>query len=161
MPSTFFDPSFSLRRLRTTPARKPRTECCCQPVTSIIEAIVAPAGDCSIAITRECFEFGSIELLPRADCCDDFEANTGATEATDDFFAGFDIEILRLVDDSPRAVTTEAPSRPQGRRGRISERRFGAPGIVDSTAPTAAICQSILDNNIARFRGIRFSPIRP
>jgi ABC-type uncharacterized transport system substrate-binding protein len=39
---------------------------------------------------------------------------------------------------------SEAPSRPQGRRGRISERRFGAPGIVDSTAPTAAKCQSFL-----------------
>ena len=32
MPSTFFELSFNLRRLRTTPARKPRTECCCQPV---------------------------------------------------------------------------------------------------------------------------------
>src|SRR5262245_4616015 len=126
VPSTFFDPSFSLRRLRTTPARKPRTECCCQPVTSIIEAIVAPAGDCSIAITRDCFEFGSIELLlgSTTDCCEHFETNTGATEAAGNFFAGFDIEILRLVDDSPRAVTTEAPPRPQGRRGRISERRF-------------------------------------
>src|SRR6202011_5784836 len=32
----------ALRRLRTTPARKPRTECCCQPVAFIIASIVAP-----------------------------------------------------------------------------------------------------------------------
>src|SRR5262245_31353061 len=63
MPSSFFDPSFSLRRLRTTPARKPRTECCCQPVALIIAAIVAPAGDCSIAMTRDC-------LVPGSALCD-------------------------------------------------------------------------------------------
>jgi hypothetical protein len=41
--------------LRTTPARKPRTECCCQSVTAMIAAIVAPAGFLSIAMTRACF----------------------------------------------------------------------------------------------------------
>src|SRR5438067_13132384 len=43
-------PSF----LRTTPARKPRTECCCHPVARIIASIVAPAGPHSIAISRAC-----------------------------------------------------------------------------------------------------------
>src|SRR5262249_53622883 len=101
MPSTFFDPSFSLRRLRTTPARNPRTECCCQPVAFIMAAIVAPAGDCSMAMTRDCFEFGSALCGGRG----------GLTIASDDgfaavvsvcagrgnrFFADFDIEILRL-----------------------------------------------------------------
>jgi hypothetical protein len=38
-------PSF----LRTTPARKPRTECCCQPVAAMMAAIVVPARSCSIA----------------------------------------------------------------------------------------------------------------
>src|ERR1700752_5115433 len=41
-------PSF----LRTTPARKPRTECCCQPVAAMMAAVVAPARSCSIATTR-------------------------------------------------------------------------------------------------------------
>src|SRR4051794_34039406 len=41
-----------------TPARKPRTECCCQSVTAIIAAIVAPAGFLSIARTRACFVSG-------------------------------------------------------------------------------------------------------
>src|SRR5260221_12620341 len=41
--------------LRTTPARKPRTECCCQSVAVMIAAIVAPAGVRSIAMMRACF----------------------------------------------------------------------------------------------------------
>ncbi len=52
-------PSF----LQTTPARNPRTECCCQPVVCIIASIVAPAGDRSIARTRACL------LLVRTDVC--------------------------------------------------------------------------------------------
>jgi hypothetical protein len=40
LPSTFFELSFNLRRLRTTLARKPRTECCCQPVVFIIAGIL-------------------------------------------------------------------------------------------------------------------------
>jgi hypothetical protein len=55
VPFSFFDISLSLSRLRTTPAKKPCTECRCQAVACIIAAIVAPAGDCSIARTRDCF----------------------------------------------------------------------------------------------------------
>src|SRR3981189_503805 len=47
---TRLSPSF----LRTTPARKPRTECCCQSVAVMIAAIVAPAGVRSIAMMRAC-----------------------------------------------------------------------------------------------------------
>src|ERR1700680_2322265 len=49
-----FKPSF----LRTTPAKKPRTECCCQSVTVMIAAIVAPAGVRSIAMMRACLVSG-------------------------------------------------------------------------------------------------------
>ena len=102
MPFTFVDPSSSLRRLRTTPARKPRTECGCQPVAFITAAIVAPAGDCSIAITRDCFDpeltfSGLVSPAVRLDGLAD-----GADDADfegDRFFADFDIEILRSVDD--------------------------------------------------------------
>src|SRR5262245_3721499 len=102
MPSTLFDPSLSLRRLRTTPARNPRTECCCGPVAFIIAAIVAPAGDCSIAMTRDCFEPGSA-LCGRGGLAiasgDGFAAVVSVCAGRDDrFFADFDIEILRLVD---------------------------------------------------------------
>ena len=67
MLSTFSELSFSFNFLRTTLARKPRTECGCQPVAVIIAPIVALGGDCSIAITRDCFDPGlafSILALP-------------------------------------------------------------------------------------------------
>src|SRR5262245_49300428 len=116
LPSTFFEPSFSLSLLRTTPARKPRTECCCQPVAFIIAAMVAPAGDSSIAITRDCFDPGwrlRPLSLPAVDCP---ELAAGAVVAAglgpaagvadcaiadffaDADFADLDIEILHSVD---------------------------------------------------------------
>jgi hypothetical protein len=89
----------------STPARKPRTECDCQPVAFIIAAIVAPAGDCSMAITRDCFKPASASCV----CCGGFAVATvdGAVEG-DFFFADFDIEILRSVMAASRR-TTEAP----------------------------------------------------
>ena len=90
----------SSRRLRTTPARKPRTECGCQPVAFIIASIVAPVGDCSKAMTRDCFEPRSALLGSGspAPCRDDFVVGTAAgADAIGRFFAGFDIEILRSV----------------------------------------------------------------
>src|SRR5882672_7444758 len=99
-PSTFLDPSFSLRRLRTTPARKPRTECCCQPVAFMIASIVAPAGDVSIAITWACLERGSLFgrfALLAAKCAGLATATGVADGATARFFADFDIEILHSV----------------------------------------------------------------
>src|SRR5712664_4323575 len=53
---TRLSPSF----LRTTPARKPRTECCCHSVAVTRDAIVAPAGVRSIAIMRACFVSGPV-----------------------------------------------------------------------------------------------------
>src|SRR5260370_22951391 len=44
--------------LRMTPARKPRTECCCQSVAVMIAAIVAPVGIRSIAMMRACLVSG-------------------------------------------------------------------------------------------------------
>src|SRR5260370_32983866 len=52
-------PSF----LRTTPARKPRTECCCQSVAIMIAAIVVPAGARSIAMIRACLVSGRIAVF--------------------------------------------------------------------------------------------------
>jgi hypothetical protein len=67
-------------------------------VAFITAAIVAPAGDCSIAITRDCFEpeltfSGLVSPAVRPDGLAD-----GADDADfegDRFFADFDIEILR------------------------------------------------------------------
>src|SRR5712672_2544381 len=55
-------PSF----LRTTPAKKPRTECCCQPVAFMIVAIVAPLGWLSSAITAACLEVARAGATPAA-----------------------------------------------------------------------------------------------
>src|SRR5271156_769656 len=55
-PSVFLDSSVRPSFLRTTPAKKPRTECCCQLVAFIIAAIVVPFGWLSRPITVDCFE---------------------------------------------------------------------------------------------------------
>src|SRR5882672_5847747 len=40
----------------TTPAKKPRTECCCQSVAFMIAAIVVPFGSYSIFSTADCLD---------------------------------------------------------------------------------------------------------
>ena len=135
-PSTFCEMRFSLRRFRTTPAKKPRTECRCQPVACMIAIIVAPVGDESRAMTRDCFEPGfnvSAFRLRTAFCPDRPAVAAGVDWAgtwrvpldstvlgvglaaerdarlTARFFADFDIEILHSVRGWRR--TTEAPPR--------------------------------------------------
>src|SRR5580704_4714180 len=46
---------FSLSFFLTTPAKKPRTECCCQSVAFMIAAIVAPFGCRNNPSTVSCF----------------------------------------------------------------------------------------------------------
>src|SRR2546423_3959836 len=55
--STFAEVSFSFRRLRTTPAKKPCTECGCQPVALSMALMVTPFGDWSIVITWACLQW--------------------------------------------------------------------------------------------------------
>src|SRR5271170_7851956 len=57
-PSALSDVSAKPSFLRTTPAKNPRTECCCQPVAFIMSAIVVPVGSLSSARTASC-------LVPR------------------------------------------------------------------------------------------------
>jgi hypothetical protein len=40
----------------TTPAKKPRTECCCQLIAFMIAAIVVPFGSYSIFSTADCLD---------------------------------------------------------------------------------------------------------
>src|SRR6516162_6189660 len=53
---TFWESRFSLSFFLATPARKPRTECGCQPVASMMAAIVVPLAWRSIPSTVSCFE---------------------------------------------------------------------------------------------------------
>src|SRR2546430_11301336 len=62
-PLAFSDVSVKPSFFRTTPARKPRTECCCHPVAVMIAAIVAPAGVRSIARIRACLVPGRVEVF--------------------------------------------------------------------------------------------------
>src|SRR5579862_9369237 len=47
-----------------TPAKKPRTECCCQPVTFIMALIVVPLGCASRARTASCLVPGRVAPEP-------------------------------------------------------------------------------------------------
>src|SRR6266436_10289819 len=53
-PLVFSDVSVNPSFLRTTPAKKPRTECCCHPVAFVIAAIVVPLGCLSRPRTVSC-----------------------------------------------------------------------------------------------------------
>ena len=55
-PSDFSECSVSPSFLRTTPARKPRTERACRPVASLMAVTVAPSGRLNSASTAACFE---------------------------------------------------------------------------------------------------------
>jgi hypothetical protein len=147
--------------LRTTPARKPRTECCCQSVAFIIASIVAPLGDRSIVIRRPCFEQGPafsevFELgaaFPAFALETDFRLGRAlrpdAFEAIDRFFFVFGIEILHSVHHgvAPHHRSPALAIRPAGQdlkapMGALTYR---------STAPIAAVCQSFFDNFTAQF----------
>src|SRR6185369_15603016 len=116
-PSPFSEVSAKPNFLRTTPAKKPRTECCCHPVVFMIAAIVVPLACLSRPRTVSCL------VRPRA-----------RPEVTFPGFAGFfprlggepfillaglrcDIFEILFGCDGTRAVTTEAPQwryRPAG-----------------------------------------------
>src|ERR1700704_4091259 len=64
-PSAFSDVSAKPSFLRTTPAKKPRTECCCHPVAFMIAAIVVPLGCLSRSRTFSCLVPPRVE--PEAD----------------------------------------------------------------------------------------------
>src|SRR5215475_14352496 len=67
-PLAFSDVSVNPSFLRTTPAKKPRTECSCQPVTFMMAAIVAPLGCSSRLRTASCLvplRLGDERVFPR------------------------------------------------------------------------------------------------
>src|SRR4051812_12866580 len=56
LPSTTSETRLSLSFFLTTPAKKPRTECCCQSVAFMMAATVVPLGSPSIFSTADCLE---------------------------------------------------------------------------------------------------------
>src|SRR5271170_6014882 len=66
-PSAFSHVSVNPSFLRTTPAKKPRTECRCQSVAFMMAAIVAPWGRLSNVSTASCLvppRIGRDEMFP-------------------------------------------------------------------------------------------------
>src|SRR5262252_9047943 len=68
----FSDSSVSPSFFFTTPAKKPRTECGCQPVARAIAAIVAPRRARSMLRTRSCLVFPLLKADTRPAFCFDF-----------------------------------------------------------------------------------------
>jgi len=135
-------PSF----LRTTAAKKPGTECCCQPVAFMMAAIVVPFGCLSRARTASCL------VPPRV------EAGGTVLGLTSPFarllarensvFLGVllcDICGSFSVATAPGAVTTATPEWRRRQRGRIPDEANGPLSRHgDSDAPFAAEVHSFL-----------------
>src|SRR6266436_7080046 len=113
-PSAFSDVSVKPSLFRTTPAKKPRTECCCHPVAFMIAAIVAPLGCLSSPRTVSCLLPARVE-----------------PEATFPFFAGFFarlagatfglLGVLRCdIFEILSVATAHAPSPPKPHSGGIA-----------------------------------------
>src|SRR5258705_11569854 len=85
-PPTFSDVRLSLSFFLTTPAKNPRTECCCQSVAFMIAAIVVPFGRCSSFSTTDCLD---------VDEADDFE--NAAFEAGFDAVVSFGRAVALLL----------------------------------------------------------------
>src|SRR3981081_3176849 len=76
-PSTLSETRFNFSFFLITPAKKPRTECCCQSVAFMMASMVVPLDWRSRPITVSCLE-------ERSDAVFAFEA-TGLAEAFGDF----------------------------------------------------------------------------
>jgi hypothetical protein len=99
--------------------------------------MVVPAGDCSIEMTRDCFQPGST-LCGRG----------GLAIASGDGFAAVVSGCAGRGDRFRADLDSEIPPR------RLHGRGGASVGIEDSTALIAAECQSFLDNVIAQFDGV-------
>jgi hypothetical protein len=111
-PPTFSDASASLSFFLTTPAKKPRTECCCQSVAFMIAGTVVPLALPSIASTVACFDekaFGSLDVadfdgaevfepapFDRTALCF-FAGRFAGEEVLQAVFAGFDFDLVAAI----------------------------------------------------------------
>src|ERR1700733_5287771 len=140
-PSTLSEASVNPSFFLTTPAKKPRTECCCQSVAFMIAAMVVPLGSRSIARTVACFDEAAVASFAAGFVTADFAAAAGAGfDRTGRCFfagrfaeeailrtdlAGFDFDFVVAIwlsimsTTASRAATAPAP--PIGRGGGKSE----------------------------------------
>jgi hypothetical protein len=94
---TFSDTRFSLSFFLTTPAKKPRTECCCQSVAFVIAAIVVPFGCRNIPSTVSCLD-EAVNFVAGVGFGDEGFAKAATFELAEArFFTGlfFEVAVLR------------------------------------------------------------------
>src|SRR5262249_2133520 len=137
-PSAFSDVSVRPSFLRTTPAKNPRTECCCHPVAFMIASIVVPLGCLSSPRTVSCLVPPRIEREATFPIfADVFARLAGATF----FLLGVlrcDIFEIPFGCDGTSAVTTEAPQWRRSQRGGIRDEAKGPHQHDDTDALFAA-----------------------
>lgn len=142
----------SLRRLRTTPARKPRTECCCQLVAFINASRVVPPGERNISIAVDCFVSARLGGWSAGFLAKFFEPARlrgervgAAVRFLEDLIIWIYLRLARPP--GPHHRSPAEAIRPAGRSQSVLTR------LVDgSTALIVQKGQSILDHFIAHFR---------
>src|SRR6202171_3831911 len=146
---TRLSPSF----LRMTPARKPRTECCCQSVAAIIAAIVAPAGARSMATIWACLVPGRVAGLGDAGADRLRDVGLAVFRAVERVAAfGLDLDLV-MGSSEVHAAPSAAPPQPRPDKapgGAIPKRALFAPSH-HSNAPIKPESQSILSKIVAHW----------
>src|SRR5689334_591166 len=143
-PSAFSDVSVKPSFLRTTPAKKPRTECCCHPVAFMIAAIVAPLGCLSSPRTVSCLVPPRVEPEATFPLCAGFFARLAG--ATFVLLGVLRCDIFQILS----VATAQAPSPPKPHSGGIAsgagiqDEAKRATSIDDTDALFAAEVQSFL-----------------
>jgi hypothetical protein len=148
-PSIFSDWSVRPSFFRTTPAKKPRTECCCQLVAFMIAAIVAPLGWLSSAITVARLEFER-GVAVRAVVVSWILLAGLAGRASFDFLDGLVVWhagiLSSVVDGILGRLTTEAPQwRIAGRAGsRAVKTRASSTVTLWSRPKSSPFCDNLV-----------------
>jgi hypothetical protein len=144
-PSITVESKLSLRRLQITPARKPRTECCCQLVAFINASRVVPLGERNISIAVDCFvpaRLGSGLDSFLHECFEFDRLRSGREGVAVRFLEDFAIWIpLRL--ERPLGPHHRSPAVAVRRAGHVRAKAVGRRTRA-SSAPFAQQCQSNL-----------------
>src|SRR3984893_10497634 len=131
---------FSLSFFLTTPARKPRTECCCQSVAFMIAAIVVPFGcrrlpstdscfdESLVDLGEACFDVVTLDVLVAFDCVVRrfFAGDRAGRDGLLGRFADFDLGLLVAIwlslcsTTASSAATDTSPAIPRGGGGEPS-----------------------------------------
>src|SRR6202166_2079567 len=133
-----------------TPARKPRTECCCHSVAAIIAAIVAPAGARSMATIWACLVSGRVADLGDAGADRLRDVGLAFFRAVERVAAfGLDLGLV-MGSSEVHATPSAAPPQPRPGNGQGQiPKRASAARSHHSNAPIKPESQSFLSKIVA------------